>query len=67
MERVYKRDQTHQEQLVIPQLSHDWGDPVYTWSDDYATCTATRICKRDSAHVETEVARSTEAPDSPRR
>ena len=33
-------------------LGHDWGDPVYTWSQDLETCTATRTCKNDPSHTE---------------
>ncbi len=33
---------------------HTWGTPVYTWSEDGTTCTATRTCVEDAAHVETE-------------
>ena len=33
---------------------HDWGEITYTWSDDFATCTATRSCAKDLTHVETE-------------
>lgn len=43
----------------IPALGHDWGEPSYTWSADKATCTATRVCKRDDEHVETETVDST--------
>ena len=32
---------------------HDWGEVTYTWSEDGKSCTATRICKNDSAHTET--------------
>ncbi len=35
-------------------LGHDWGDPVYDWADDHSAITATRVCKRDPAHTETE-------------
>ena len=38
---------------IIPP-SHDWPTPTYVWSSDYSECTATRVCKSDSSHVETE-------------
>lgn len=44
---------------TIPALGHDWGEPVYTWSEDYATVTATRACKRSEGHVESETVKST--------
>jgi hypothetical protein len=33
--------------------SHKWGDPQWTWSDDYTSATVTRVCKYDSSHTET--------------
>ena len=36
----------------IPATGHSWGEPVYTWSDDGKTCTATRTCEKDSSHTE---------------
>ena len=33
---------------------HKWGKTVYTWSDDGLTLTATRTCKKDKRHIETE-------------
>ena len=33
--------------------THNYGDPVFTWSDDYSTATATFTCKDNSTHVET--------------
>ena len=35
-------------------LGHSWGTVEYTWADDLSTCTAKRVCTRDSSHVETE-------------
>lgn len=37
---------------------HAWGTPTYTWSDDYETCTAERVCLNDATHIETETANS---------
>ena len=31
---------------------HDWAEPTYSWNGD--ECTATRVCKNDPNHVETE-------------
>ena len=42
----------------IPALGHDWNEVVYEWSEDGMTCTATRTCKRDAKHVETETAKA---------
>ena len=38
----------------ISAFGHDWGDPVYEWADDHSAITATRVCKRDPDHAETE-------------
>ena len=40
-------------------LGHDWGAPTYTWSTDYSSVTARRVCKNDSTHVETETVNTT--------
>lgn len=37
----------------IPAWGHDYEEPVYTWSDDMSTCTASRTCSTDG-HVDTE-------------
>ena len=37
-------------------LGHDWNEPEYVWSEDNKTVTATRTCKRDKSHVESETA-----------
>ena len=43
----------------IDALGHDWNEPTYSWADDYSTVTATRICKHDASHVETETVNTT--------
>ena len=40
-------------------LGHDWGEPEYVWADDCGTVTATRICKNDESHIETETVHTT--------
>lgn len=45
--------------IVLEAMGHDWGIPTYTWSDDYSSCTAERVCLNDSNHIETETANST--------
>ena len=48
---------TAQTQTVeIPNLDPDWYAPTYAWSDDYATCTATRVNRIDPEIKETETA-----------
>ena len=34
--------------IDLDPLGHDFGDPVYVWSADHSTCTATRTCTRDN-------------------
>ena len=43
----------------VPVAGHAWGEPTYTWSDDNATVTATRVCANDDSHVETETVNTT--------
>jgi hypothetical protein len=43
----------------IIALGHDWQTPVYTWSNDHMTCTATQECGNDADHTITEVATAT--------
>ena len=44
---------------VIPATGHDWGKPEYTFAKDGSTCTAKRVCKTDSKHVEEATAKVT--------
>ncbi len=48
--------QSHE--VTLPATGHNWGIPTYTWSNDYSSCTATRVCENDPTHVETETADS---------
>ena len=43
---------------VIEATGHKWGDPVYTWNDDESEVTASRKCKNDASHVETETVKT---------
>ena len=43
---------------TIPALGHDWTDPVYQWSENNDSCTATRTCRNDESHIETETVES---------
>ena len=66
--RFCNRDASHKEAIAIPMLTpdheHAWEEPTYTWSDDLGEVTATRVCKDDAEHVETEVARAVVEPGS---
>ena len=64
-ERTYTADFTSsafvtQKKTVgnIPALGHNWGQPVYDWSNDNSTVTASRVCGRDASHTETEEAQA---------
>ena len=39
---------------VPSEHAHDWGEPVYTWSEESRSVSAKRICKTDSTHIEEE-------------
>ena len=45
--------------MVISKTEHDYGDPVYTWSNDNTICTATISCKTCQKVVESEEAQMT--------
>ena len=45
--------------MVIAKTEHDYGDPVYIWSNDNTTCTATISCKTCQTIVESEEAQMT--------
>ena len=46
----------------IPALGHQWSEPVYTWSEDNTTCTATRTCENNDEHSQTATATVTSEP-----
>ncbi len=43
---------TTMEAVTIPQTGHDWSTPVWNWSDDGKTASATFTCQNDSAHTQ---------------
>lgn len=36
---------------VLRATGHKYGEPKFTWSDDYSSATATFVCEYDSSHV----------------
>ena len=51
---------TQEYTVVIEHYGHSWEDEItYTWADDYSTCTASRVCKNDPSHIETETVEAT--------
>lgn len=49
--------ETQEKIAYSPALGHSWNEAEYVWSDDYSSVTATRVCKNDSSHIETETAK----------
>ena len=45
----------------IAALGHDWGTPTYVWNGDHSKLTATRVCKHDADHVQSETVSATAA------
>ncbi|MBQ6541662.1 MAG: cell wall-binding repeat-containing protein [Lachnospiraceae bacterium] len=37
-------------------IGHDYGDPTWTWAEDYSSATATFVCKNDETHTSEEKA-----------
>lgn len=44
---------------------HTWGSPTYTWTSDYSSCTAERVCSGDASHKETETKASVYTVQTP--
>ena len=44
---------TDSKETEIKAIGHKYGTPVFTWSKDYSTATATFTCENDKTHVET--------------
>lgn len=54
-------DATKTEPIKVDSNAHDWAKPSYIWSENHSTVTATRLCKHNKSHKETEtVAASSE-------
>ena len=43
---------TDYKEQTIPATGHDYGDPVWTWAEDYSTAAAAFTCKNDASHME---------------
>lgn len=39
---------------AVSALGHDWAAPTYAWSPDSESVKATRVCRNDSSHTESE-------------
>ena len=55
--------ETQTKDETIPKLNHDWNAPTYDWKEVQGgyECTAKRVCKHDTSHVETETVTATYA------
>lgn len=51
--------QTKEIEIPVDTNAHDWNKPTYVWSADHSKVTATRVCKNDPDHKETETANVT--------
>ena len=49
----------------IPATGHSYGKPVWSWSEDGKTCTATFTCEKDETHKETPEVKITSAVKTP--
>lgn len=46
--------ETQAKTKTVEPLGHTWGKITYNWSNNYSTCTATRICQRNNEHKLTQ-------------
>ncbi len=44
---------------------HSYGDPTYTWTSNYSSCTAKMVCSNDASHVVTQTVESTSNTTNP--
>nr|MCR4672705.1 leucine-rich repeat protein [Lachnospiraceae bacterium] len=52
---------TDTREVAIPATGHDWNEATYTWAEDNSEVTASRTCKNDPSHIETETVNTTVA------
>ena len=50
---------------VIEAGEHEWNEPSYVWAEDNSSVTATRVCKNNAEHTETETAETTAVTKDP--
>ena len=58
------KTETTLEKLAIPATGHAYGEPVWSWTDDFKA-TATFTCTNDATHVENVTAEVTSAVTTP--
>ena len=63
-----RNDETELEEtetVAVEGIGHDWGEPEWTWAEDYSTATATFVCGNNDEHVEEiEAAVTSETTDA---
>ena len=59
--------ETQTKDVVLNAFGHDWNAPTYEWKEISGgyECTAKRVCKHDTSHVETDKATVTYAEITP--
>lgn len=50
--RVCANDSSHTEKRAVAAAGHTWGEPGWSWAEDYSKASATFICTKDESHVE---------------
>ncbi|MBR4444894.1 MAG: leucine-rich repeat protein, partial [Solobacterium sp.] len=45
---------TDSKEVYVEAVGHAWGEPLYEWSADNRSVTATAVCKNDASHKVTE-------------
>lgn len=67
--KFFRNDNDHTEieenSWIIEATGHEWGEPEYTWANDYSTVTARVICTHDSSHVISETVKTTAVRTEP--
>ncbi len=58
-------DCKYNNKVEIPALGHSWSAVQYEWNNDHTSVMATRVCKHDASHVETETVAATFAVTTP--
>ena len=43
---------TDSKSLTLPATGHAWGEPVWSWEDDYSAAKAKFTCANDASHVQ---------------
>ena len=44
---------TDTKEVAIEAIGHPWGEPTWTWAEDYSSATATFVCENDASHTKT--------------